>query len=572
MKASLSDVLNNITAHGGYANPEAFPLGSVRLNGKDVPYWQYEGRVVIPDIRENIKNALQEYLREHKDKFFSTASAEGILTSLGDPQVIAVNILDDRVEAVVNMPTVAKDYPVPQPYTVSVPMKLKEMIEFSESFLKDSLKRHFLEYSTLTTMVVSPIDDGVNEIPFFVFLTECGDFYIRTWSDIKPKVEDAIRRTLENIYMPEKVPLHTMNISASPKFSLLRYNGKTYSDLDVKFFLPDDFELDSFTFSFTPEPIVAYAEPIPFIGKCQSKPIYVRYSLSYPAIVTVQDPESRKSLNFATQVYIINNTPPDLSTGQITLQQSLHSELCSASHCIADITVVDTENRPVREALVSFMGCSLGETDSSGKVFAQAPCGIGSLEIYKRGFARYFNLTGSNRLAGMKVVLKRTPVINLHFFEALVTNNTISQTYTIPAYEVYTLNDKHTNEIVYMDFLNVNEGKIYHRIFNKNIARITRIPVGNYIVYITLVDNLKASGGLITPLTITEDMDGGDLYIYLPYGEYFKEIEKSEERVGEMMKLNNLFMLCNLGPVSEKPIDYLNYEGCTRTYDEVISE
>jgi hypothetical protein len=569
IKNSLSESISNITTHGGYPSPEDFPLGSVKLNGKELPYWQYGGQIVIPDFEENLKSSVQEYLSEHRDGFLEAAESQGLLESLGEPTVTSVTIMEGRVEALVDMPTTAKEQAVPQPYRVSVPSNLKEMAEFSEGFIQNTLQSSPIEVFTLATMVVSPMDEGNNEIPLFVFLTECGEFYMRTWHDLKPKMESAIERTLANVYMPGKSPLGTMDKSMSPKFSLVRYGGKAYSELDVNFFVPDDFELDPSTFQFTPNPIIAYSRPVPFVGECQSDPFYVRYYLNYPAIASVRDPESGDSLRFASQVYIINNSAADLGS----FESDIQAEICSDMQCSADILVKDLSGSPVSGASVSFMGCGLGSTDSLGSLQAQAPCGIGPLEVYASGFSELSNMTSSNRLIGLDLSMIRTPSVNLHFFEANIVNNPISQNYQINDGEVYTLNDDHTNEMVYISFYNIAEKVFYQRSFNKPVGRITRIPAGDYLISATLRDDFNEVGGIALPghYSLGEALDGGDLYVYLPYSQDYLQISDEVDRATEMVRLTNLMMDCGLGPITETQVDHENYAGCFRLYSEVLS-
>jgi len=386
---------------------------------------------------------------------------------------------------------------------------------------------------------------------------------MRTWYDLKPKMEKAIERTLENIYLPGKAPLNTMKTSSSPKYTLLRYSGRDYNDIDVKFFVPDDFELTPSEFQFSPNPIYAYAEPIAFVGYCQSDPIYVKYNLNYPAVVSVRDPQSGKALRFAMQVYIINNTPAEFSS------VSLSEDTCSSMQCRLNIHVEDSQDSPVQGAKVSFMGCGTGETDSSGNLVASAPCGMGFLNVYSSGFAPFSNFTSSTFINGVTVTLKRRPAITLHFFEANVVNNVISQNYQISPYEVYTLNDQHTNEMVYLDFYNIDENKAYRQIYTNSVGKITQLPVGNYIISMSLSDDGKTVGGVMTKYTITESLDGKDLYIYLPYSPYYSEITNSSQKTQEMAKLNNVLAECGLGPITETPVDYLDYQGCMVNYDEV---
>ena len=381
VRDGAQDTMSKLSVYGGYLDNSSFQLGSVIFLGKEVPYWQYNGNVKFPDVKANLVQGVSGYLARNKEGFIQEMKMSGL--EIGEPKVSA-NVLAGKAIITVSMTTKIDGTNYPQPYTVEVQSRLGEIEEFSKAFAQYDKASRPLEYYTLSSMMISPMEGDAHSIPFFVSLTECGDYLFKGWYDLKPSVEGVVRATLAQTYMPGKAPLNTMMTSSSPKYALVPMNGKRYENLDVGFFVPDDFSLTPSEFQFSPDPISTSSKIIPLVGQCQSDPIYVNYYLTYPAIVRVKDPLTNNVFQFAVHVYIKDNKPGDWSgTGYETDAQK---QICSNPQCLAQITVKSASGNPVDSASITFMGCSLGRTDSRGVLSVTAPCGIGPIQAYREGY------------------------------------------------------------------------------------------------------------------------------------------------------------------------------------------
>lgn len=563
IRTAAYDTLTNMSLYGGYLNADSFPMGSVTKDGKEVPYWQRNGQVNYPDIHANFKEGVRDYITENKDAFGSAYTEEyGKELVLGNPSVSA-NFFSDRIELLVNMPTTLDGNAVPQPYTMTIATMLEEIKDFSVSYLTFAGSNRPLEYFTMGTVLFSPVNDGEHDVPLYVHLTECGDILYRDWFDIKSGMEYAIKTTLEHTYMPGKYPQDVLHMTSHPKYSLPPLNGKEYGDIDVNFFTPDDFELTPQTLQFVPNPVYVKSELIPMTTICQSEPVFVKYFLNYPAITKVRDPLTNNIFRFATDVFIFNNTPG--GWGEEGYQPD--TSVCASPGCDADISVKDSTGNPVSDAALTFMGCILGRTDSSGSYSGEAPCGIGPLEVYKEGYGTYTEMYSIEELDGVSVTLYGTPGVNLHFYEVHVQELEITQQYLINDKGLDYINTRHQNQFAHMSFYSYSENEFYQNSFENRVGRISNIPADNYYVAGILITNGLASGEFLYDYTITEGLDGKDLYIYLPYLEGFESIEDDEAYMEKVDHLTTVLDKCGLGPISDSPVE--DFKGCVVGYGEL---
>ena len=233
IRAAVIDTLGNLSESGGYLSESDYQLGYVYFNDKKVPYWQYGGEVRYPDILENIRSGVDEYIKANKNGL--AESLAGL--SLGDAMVGTPVFSGDKLTLSVTMPTTYKETPVTQTYTVSVDSQIGDIYSFAKGIAAyDAANRPF-EYYTLSTMMLSPMDNGHHAIPMYEILVGCGDYIFASSWDIMPEVEDSIRKTLAHVYMPGKVPEGTLRTSGSPKYSLVPISNNNYENLEVAFII-----------------------------------------------------------------------------------------------------------------------------------------------------------------------------------------------------------------------------------------------------------------------------------------------------------------------------------------------
>jgi hypothetical protein len=555
IRTAVLETIDTMSIQGGYLSPADYQLGSVMLNGKEVPYWQFDGRVTYPDMISNFQAGVQTYLEANKDGF---AEALGNVT-IGEPLVGTPVFTQDRVTVSVTMPTSYKNTPLNQPFTVTMDTHLSEIYDFSRGFAVYEANKRPFEYFTLSSMILSPMENGHHAIPMYELLVGCGDYLFASSWDVAPEVEKAIKKTLAHTYMPGKVPLNTLHTSSSPKYSLVPINGRNYEDLEVSFMLPDDFGLDFSNFRMRPDPATGIAEPIPMLGECIStEAIEVQYSLEYPVIVRVLDPETGNIFHFAVYVDISDNAPRDWSLA-VGPEVDLQAEICSDPTCILELEIQDSSGRPLEAATVSFMGCFLGRTDSSGYLATLAPCGSGTLYVQKRGYGEYLDPRTSAHLTGT-VVLYKKPTFNLMLYEVKV------QDWGDGRYMIYNgdINPIEGSK-AYITFRSVYDFTEYSFYSDDPSLTVSMIPSGGYYISGSLSspDFLKILGAFGYSFTVTEDLDGRNLHVYIPTTPTLDDITDEVEQRLKVAELSEALFECGIGPVTDTK--YVQEAACSVT-------
>ncbi len=557
-KEGVSEILKNISQYGGYLSPQP----GVLFLGKPTPYWLASGEVSYPDLTTTLTLGLKNWLDENRLNLEVILANISNMT-LGEP-IVSVQVLDNKLNFQLNWPTTVKDSPIEQPYQFSVDTKIGEIYDFAIKFSNWEREKRFFEYAILNSMLASPYDEGVQTVPVVIALTECGEYVFKTWYDIAPEMEKVIKGTYSNIYMPGKVPTGTGTRSAFMKYSLVPLDGKSYSDLDVSFFLPDDFYLDTLNFNFQPDPIIAWSEPIPMTGMCFSEPKMVNYFLDIPAVVAVEDPLTGNIFRFAIHVQIKDNKPSDWSGAGYTMTEQ--QAICEESTCLATIRVRDSQGSPIAGASISFMGCPLGLTGSDGVWDGLIPCGIGPLEIYKDGFNIYDVMSSSTELLDKTVSLTRMNVITLYFYEVNVQNLSTQGVYQINPDGIVPLGT-YRKESVLLAMVNTArpfDPRFPQRLFDRASAQM-ELPAGTWSITAAILQEFVQKGAVATAFTIPEGTR--ELHIYIPY--LLQWPTEQAEQTAAALAMNNILVKCGMGPVSTSPVQP---KFCSVGYNEVFAE
>ncbi len=548
VRDGTSETLRTLSTYGGYLSPQA---DSVTYLGKETSYWMKDGSVSYPNLKDNFIAGLRDYINTNKDALESSLAGQGV--EFGTPTVSAT-FMSNQIVATVNMPTTFKGGQVPQPYVVTIPTKISDVYDFSKAFADFQKTERFLEYTTLASMVSSPITNNVKDVPMWIALTDCGQHVFKTWFDVQPGVDYAVRTTLAHVYMPGKVPLNVGDSTSYPKYPLPPMNGKSYSDLGVSFKLPDNFGFDQTNLQMDPDPLIAFAKPLPRIGMCYSDPVLVSYFVSYPAVVTVKDPLTGNLFKFAMNILIQDNLPGEW-VAAAGYDDGVQEEICSLDECLADITVVDASGNPVSGASVKFSGCGIGVTDGGGELKGLAPCAVGLLEITKAGHGIYSEMKDAGEIRTITVTLPKTPHVSIYFYEVPIDNQSDAQG---ERYVIYhnTIGAMEGKKVARLFLTSLDTVDSYEIMSEDSIEILNYVPAGRYSIATGIFSDdvsLMYGGGASMAYEIAESLDGKALYIYIPTMVGFEDITDPDAQVGATVTLTAVLEKVGIDPITPIP-------------------
>lgn len=540
------ETLRTLSTYGGYLSPQA---DSVTYLGKETSYWMKDGSVSYPNLKDNFIQGLRDYINTNKDALESSLAGQGV--EFGTP-TISATLMSNQIVATVNMPTTFKGGQVPQPYVITIPTKISDVYDFSKAFVDYQKTERFLEYTTLASMVSSPITNNVKDVPMWITITRCGEYVFKTWSDIHPGVDYAVKITLAHIYMPGKVPTNIGAVTSYPKYPLPPMNGKSYSDLGVSFTLPDNFGFDRTNLQIDPDPIIAYAKPVPRIGLCYGDPKLVSYHVDYPAVVVVKDSLTGNLFKFAVDTMIQDNLPGDWAIVGYDLDDQ--EAICAARDCPVDIKVVDASGSPVDGAAIRFAGCGLGSTDINGDFKGIAPCAAGPLHIFKPGYGTYMQAFDESEIRDITVTLPGIPHLSIYFYEVPIENQSDASG---EKYFIYdrTITTVGSDKMARLVLTNSVDLETYEVVSEDDIAVLNYAPAGIYGFSSGLFSSDIAAmyGGASGSYEITEAMNGKALYVYIPTLVGFEDIEDDDSMVDASVTLLAVLEKLGIGPISDTP-------------------
>jgi hypothetical protein len=549
------DTVERMSLYGGYLSPDDFATDYVILNGKPVPYWQKGGTITYPDKTANFVKGVKDYIDENKDGLAATMTN----VTLGEPVVSSPLFNDDSITVTVALPTVIRGVPYNQPYVVTIPTRFSEAYEFSKNFVQYEATERPLEYFTLSSMFLSPLENGFHEIPYAEVATNCGEYLFTSSLDVKPKVENVIRTTLAYTYMPGRVPLNTLKTTSHPKYSMSPINGNSYPNIDLSFDLPDDFELLlGSDFQMDPDTVTIIAEPVPLTGACMSDPADISYFVRYPTVVRVRDPETNNMFQFAVDVYIKDNLPGEWAGGVTGYETDEQREVCEEAYCDYSITVTDLSGGKVSGASVKYMGCYLGRTDSDGKLSGLGPCGLGMLRMSAKGFDDYNEFVSYDDLVDGTFSMRKRVSLNFEFYEVIVSEG-VGGGYFISADSaqvpgISPLQDS----LIMMNFMSLRNS---FDLLSAEPAMAYNILVEDtYAVSGTLLspDMTKLEGAFVDQITLS--YTGGDaetVYVYIPRSINFNGATEQQAKV-LAATYTGVLQACGIGPISTERVTLEN--------------
>lgn len=576
VRTAVLDTIETMSNNGGYLSSSDYQMGSVRLNGQSVPYWQYRGQVTVPQKEQNLQRGVQKYLEDNKDSLAQALPG----TEFGTPVVNIPAISNDRISISVSMPTRYNGAQIAQPYVVNVNTHFGEVYEFSQGFALQQRNERQFEYNTMFSFATSPIENNHHSIPLYEVMVGAGDTLFASSWEILPKAKTEVLDTLDHSYMPGKVPdrvkydrcghsgdtphAHSQNEfltcphihsdTSSQQFALTPISGKRYEELEVDFFLPDDFSFDYSNFRMSPDPVYAIAELIPYTGSYLSRDaVEVSYTMNYPVIVRATDPDTGLVFQYAIDVYIIDNQPAVWSAATALTNDD---PVCTEASCLMEMTVTDSQGFPIEGAAVGFAGCFIGNTGSGGTLTNFVPCASGTLSIDHGNYGSLIESRTDSQLGGTEV-LYRKPQVNVLLHEVKLVDNGGGN------YIVYFGNVGTVTANNRISFSLTRQEDLEQFTFSPQGPSFTSkyAPAGNYYVQAYLQE-FDASGtlrgGLVYPYVMSES--DTTLHVYIPTLLGLRDIPTDEAKVAKIGELSQVLDLCGIGPVTTT--EYIQEEAC----------
>jgi hypothetical protein len=419
------DTVSTMYRNGGYLDVSESGLGFLESDsfGK-VAYWQMCENAEFPHVESELERGLREYINEYLSDSVSM-SGKPALFSKAAMQVEA-DVQEDRVEVSVNLPTVFEGVAIEQPYEVTVSTKLGRVTDFSRNFAIMQADLRVLDSHLIKSLQQSS-EYSSCWIPYG--MGSAWGTHSLSWKDLKDCMESHIKYSLSNTQIGREIP-----VTEDGKIASFHYRGWSgtamefffvpainvydpltgsvtgsdrYEDLRISFFFGDDDGLNKSDFS-APDHLEIKQNEGAFMRFLRAANLKAAeysqvYSVKYPVVVNVWDSSARKSLRFATYVYIEENdigtgctTPPAISQVQQSEESGTYGDRClsgATEDAMVTVKYRDT-GLPVENARVGYGGCDLGITNELGEVWGriwQAPFSALTVSVDGNVYAECYN-------------------------------------------------------------------------------------------------------------------------------------------------------------------------------------
>lgn len=379
-KNGAEEVIRIAERQGGYMTPQVLredfnvrPFAFFMKNG--VAYWQKCGTSYYPSVeqlQESLETGMYEYLLRTLEGN-GTVGGKRVELSL-KAMTVDARILDQKVDFTIDLPTRIENYTLREKYTVSVPTDFGRIYKFASALSDELAENRAFDIFTISSLWLS------KSLPTIGMMNECGEAIVMTPDEVSAGLEAAARHVVTSTALWEP-----MNADDGIKYySIETVKGQRFQDLDISFWLADDFEVTTY------DPIVIVNSDINIKSEMAVVPYCIKpyanyYSLTYPIVVNVKDRQLGTDFNFAVLVNVDSMKP-----GECTLTGRRPE--CGEQGCTAKVDVVDGWGVPVEGATVSFGGCYYAKTDAFGEGGAQIDCGPENITVTKGG--RYFPFSG----------------------------------------------------------------------------------------------------------------------------------------------------------------------------------
>lgn len=517
--------LKAMELQGGYIIPPED--SSVAFTYIGVPYWQVCQNDISPtheEIKERFMGAIKFYVNEniqHIKDFF------GKNLSISNVTRVDVDILDKRIDVAVYMPTRLEGSVMRQPYRTSVPTNFKQLFDFAKDTITEINKDPAQGGRFMETFTISSIYRS-RYLPTFGMMTECGEILFLTPQHISENLEILAAHTIAHTtWWEEPQPDY---------YGITTVNGKEYKNLEPTMAFPDGFKVTSPTSIQLKNDKWLARFPVP-IRICLF--VYnIKYNLGYPVVINLNDSETGYDFNFAIYVNVDDMLPGDCDV----IPTVTGTDPCADPQCNANIKVEDCSGNPLSGAEAYMGACLIGTSDANGIIEGPIQCGTDDLYIRHSSDYDYFSGTvSSSSLVDATYKLCKINDLTVQFSEKSILGHIgdevchpcASPTDCSDTPDRYTCDDIITNNCAFMTVTSIETGDIVAQLTNHNpddmpdecedfeyirahpdiclkcsSTEITgqRIPVGNYDVTITLMDQStsKHMGYLQTNLNLLE--------------------------------------------------------------------
>jgi hypothetical protein len=343
----------------------------VVFNREGVAFWWMCNETVYQDLEQatrQIERGIENYIRANMEAVSLGPRASVDLDSLS----VNAFVYDERVDVVISLPTTIGNYTVTEPYRVSLSTKFGRIYKFAMDYSDQAAEDRFWEFFTIADIYLSTKLMAGRDSLF-----ECGDALIMTPQQTSKDLEDIISVTLVSVDMWEPIRAYD-EVGGAKAWGVEHVNGRQYPDLDMDFWLPDDFELQ-----ITEPLVVVNSEPVAtsdyyHVPVCIT-PIVVHYSFAYPVVTRVNDDLLGEDFVFAGHVNI-----DDMLPGRCEAKD--YETRCGDLECIVSFSTLDAYGNPLQGVTATFGGCMLGTTGPDGVIESNARYDENELVIFKEGY------------------------------------------------------------------------------------------------------------------------------------------------------------------------------------------
>ncbi len=441
ISADATEIIRKVTDNGGYLDLDADPAPpATDYIGKKVAFWQYGNATLSrsrQDFETSISKGLKESLKKIDPKSFENLKGKNL--EIQSPRSVDVKISNNDITIKVDLPVYLEGYGFDKPMEAKVSAKLGEAIDFANGLIGKSQQKELQYKEPDDQGIASGKLIGIVENRFFerflinaIRVYDAVDMFgnpiipsegimigcevpplVRSWSNLKPEMQNLVQGVLENTYTAGKVPKGVLNTSRYPSYVL-----PLFTNLDVKFTMAKDLDERSFQVfqnnSIDPGKVIIKTENFAYTSVCMSPPYRVLYFLLFPVVAEIGDENFKLRLAFHT--YVNGYQPGDFAdTGLVIGHFEEDLKRCASASCPAKITAMDSSGF-VPYAEVTYSYCNLGKTDSRGVLETDVPCGIGQLDVFDNGHGFYRSLEGSDSLKDKLVFLSRQDPIKIHIY------------------------------------------------------------------------------------------------------------------------------------------------------------